>query len=400
MLILMSIKTFTTDKLVRRLLPLYIAAFFQGFVLWYAIEKLFMRSIGFDDAGIGVAAAAYSALLILVETPSGILADRWSRKGVLVIGSCMLGLSSLICGISTSPPLFFAGTLLWGVFFAMYSGTYDSIVYDTLVEERQDTEKYNRYYGYIRFLDSIALVLGSILGGLLSSHTLTGAFFWSIPSAIISIVALFAFREPKIHKAEPLGTVSEHLSSTFRAVLGKKGLITLLATLICTSLVMEILFDFYQLWLLETNTTAELYGITSATLTLSLGAAGLIAAHARNRHTTTLIAALCLLSGSIILLFSHQLAVIVIAQFSIGTGATILSIIFTKDLHDKLSSRVRAGASSAVNTFSRIIFVPVSLLFGAISSHKSVFVACFMLTTVAGITFIFERISSYRYAHK
>ncbi len=38
----------------RRLLPLYVAAFLQGFVLWYAVEKLFMRSIGFDDAGIGL----------------------------------------------------------------------------------------------------------------------------------------------------------------------------------------------------------------------------------------------------------------------------------------------------------------------------------------------------------
>ena len=41
------------SQLNRRLIPLYIAVFFQGFVLWYTVEKLFMRIIGFGDAAIG-----------------------------------------------------------------------------------------------------------------------------------------------------------------------------------------------------------------------------------------------------------------------------------------------------------------------------------------------------------
>jgi hypothetical protein len=41
----------------KRFVPLYIAAFFQSFVLWYSIEKLFMRTIGFNNAGIGIIVA-------------------------------------------------------------------------------------------------------------------------------------------------------------------------------------------------------------------------------------------------------------------------------------------------------------------------------------------------------
>ena len=122
-------------RLYRRLLPLYVAAFFQGFVLWYTIEKLFMRSIGFDDAGIGIMVAGYSVVMLLIETPSGILADRWSRKGVLMVASVALAASSLVCGISDSIPFYLVGAGLWGIFFAFYSGTYDSMVYDTLLEE-------------------------------------------------------------------------------------------------------------------------------------------------------------------------------------------------------------------------------------------------------------------------
>jgi len=389
-------RLFPSTTVAKRLVPLYVAAFFQGFVLWYAIEKLFMRSIGFNDAGIGVATAAYSALLILVETPSGILADRWSRKGVLILGSLMLALSSLVCGISTNHIVFIIGTLLWGVYFAMYSGTYDSIVYDTLIEEKEDIGLYDKYYGYVRFYDSIALTLGSLIGGALSHFGLRGVFLWTIPLATASIIALLFFKEPKVHKSEPLGKVTEHVTETFKAVLGKKSLIALLATLVCASLVMEILFDFYQLWLLAIGTKSEIYGIASATLTLSLGAAGLIAVKVHKRHTATLLAVISVIIGSTLLMFSKHAALIMAAQLAIGVGATVLSILFTKDLHDTLPSRIRAGASSAVNTLSRIIFVPVSLIFGAVSAHASIFTACGILVAVGVLTLICERLFTLR----
>ena len=70
----------------RRLAPLYAAVFLQGLVLWVPIEKLFMTSIGFDAAGVGLMAAVYAAVVPFFELPSGILADRWSRRGVLILG--------------------------------------------------------------------------------------------------------------------------------------------------------------------------------------------------------------------------------------------------------------------------------------------------------------------------
>jgi hypothetical protein len=55
----------------RRLLPLHVAVALQGFMLWVPVEKLFMNEIGFDAAAVGVMAAAYAAVVPLVEIPSG-----------------------------------------------------------------------------------------------------------------------------------------------------------------------------------------------------------------------------------------------------------------------------------------------------------------------------------------
>jgi|SRR5215216_7321530 len=53
--------------LTRRLLPLQIGVALQGLILWAPIEKLFMTEIGFDAAAVGMMAAAYAAVVPLLE---------------------------------------------------------------------------------------------------------------------------------------------------------------------------------------------------------------------------------------------------------------------------------------------------------------------------------------------
>lgn len=83
-------------SLIYRIWPLFAAKFLLRFVLWYAIEKLFLGAIGFDDSGVAMIAAIYASVSLAVEVPSGVLADRWSRKGVWVLAALALAMSSFL----------------------------------------------------------------------------------------------------------------------------------------------------------------------------------------------------------------------------------------------------------------------------------------------------------------
>ena len=74
-----------------RLLPLQLSALCSGVMLWVPIEKLFMTEIGFTPASVGVMAGVYAGVVPVLEIPSGLLADRWSRKGVLMVATLALG---------------------------------------------------------------------------------------------------------------------------------------------------------------------------------------------------------------------------------------------------------------------------------------------------------------------
>jgi MFS family permease len=192
----------TPGSLARRLRPLQIGAGLQSFMLWVPVEKLFQTQIGFDAAAIAVMAAAYAAIVPLLEVPSGILADRWSRSGILIIASAAAAASALVGGLSHNVATYIVAALILGVYFAMNSGTIDSVVYDTVMEETGSADLYEHWIGRVRMVESAAFTTSALGGGLLAdaaSPRLT--YFLTVPYVLASIIAFGRFREPRLHRA-------------------------------------------------------------------------------------------------------------------------------------------------------------------------------------------------------
>ena len=192
------------DVLRRRLLPLYAAAFLGALALWVPIEKLFMTTIGFDAASVGAMAAVYAAVVPVLEVPSGVLADRWSRRGVLILG--------LDRGdrqrphrrwFSQSVTVYMVSAVFLGVFFALQSGTFESVVYDTRARETGDSDAFERTIGRVRLMESVGLVASALVGGAIAEIApLRATYFITAPLLLASALVLLLFREPQLHKAE------------------------------------------------------------------------------------------------------------------------------------------------------------------------------------------------------
>src|SRR5262245_32342184 len=118
----------------RRLVPLKVAIGLSGMGLWVPVEKLFMTHIGFTARSVAIMAAAYAAIVPLVEVPSGILADRWSRSRLMACASIALFASTLLGGLSRNVPTYIAAGMIVGVYFALSSGKVASIVYRVFME--------------------------------------------------------------------------------------------------------------------------------------------------------------------------------------------------------------------------------------------------------------------------
>lgn len=375
----------SSTSLHRRLLPLHIAVALQGFLLWVPVEKLFMSEIGFDPASVGVMAAAYAAVVPIIEIPSGILADRWSRRGVLVISSVALMLCALIGGLSNNVATYIVSALVLGVYFAMYSGTMDAVVYDTVLDETGDSEAFEKRIGRVRLVESIALVSSALLGGWLASlATPRLMYFLSVPLAALSIVAYLRFREPQLHKTEEATSLRSHLAVTYRTLTQRGRLLPIVALAVLTSLILQLIFEFGPLWLVALAVPAVLYGPYWGALTSTLGLGGLLAGRVQlNRPATLGVVVVLMLLASQVLAMRTGVVVVTIAQVVLALLIVMVSIHVTRLLHDAVPSTIRSGVASGVGAISWIAFLPSALVFGIVSKQSGVHSASWMITAAA-----------------
>ena len=96
----------------------------------------------------------------------------------------------------------------------MQSGTFDAIVYDTVLEETGDSDRFESIVGRVRMVESAALVLGALGGGALAALTTPRVtYFATIPFLVASTAFLLAFREPRLHEAGETRSLREHVAS-------------------------------------------------------------------------------------------------------------------------------------------------------------------------------------------
>ena len=379
--------------LTRRLLPLFIAAFSQGLVLWAPVEKVFLKSLGFDQATLGLMAACYASLIPLLDLTSGLLADRWSRKGVLILASVASMLNALLGGLSHDVPTYLVSTLFFGVEVALVSGTYESIVYDTLLEQTGHSHAFEKRLGQVKLLNSLALIISSLTGGLVATLLSPRlAYFATIPLVAISLGALLTFQEPHLHHSERRISLKSHLLAISQTLFRPGKTLHIITVLLATSLLLSVIFEFGPLWQLALAAPVGLYGLANAAVLSAGGIGSWLSARLTLAKPVAIVGVAGLLvASSLALVIVKNAVVVIFAQGMLVAGGIGVSMVFTRLLHDSISSRVRAGAASGVGALSSIAFVLFALIFGVVSQHVGIFHAGWMVvgvTLLAGVLLV------------
>ncbi len=366
----------------RRLRPLNVAVFLQSMVIWFAAEKLFLSDIGFTPAAIGLMAAVYAGVVPLVEFPSGILADRWSRRGVFCVACVAMALCSLLGGLSHGVGLYLVAAVFLGITIATESGTVDSMIYDLLIEETGEGSDFTRRIGRVRLLQGLGLTAGALLGGVLAELTAPRiTYFATIPPVLVAIAAALAFREPRLHRTEERVSLRQQTSVTLHTIGDRGAVIPVLLLGAVAGVALQVLFEFGPLWLVALAAPAVLFGPHWAALTATFGLGGVLASRIPWHRAGVLVAlGVVMTAASATTAVSHGLAAIVVAQFVLALALALVGIHASQRLHDAIPSQVRAGVASGASTVTWLSFVPAALAFGWLAEAVGVHRAGWLLT--------------------
>jgi MFS family permease len=102
----------------------------------------------------------WSVTGFVLEIPSGVWADRFSRRRLLMLGPALSGAGFALWTFSPSYAAFAAGFVLWGAGSALRSGTLEALVYEELAHCGA-THTYARRIGRSRAVGTLAEVVAT-----------------------------------------------------------------------------------------------------------------------------------------------------------------------------------------------------------------------------------------------
>ncbi|MEN8230634.1 MAG: MFS transporter [Bacteroidota bacterium] len=174
---------------------LYLIKIAKWFMLYMPIVVPFYESNGLSMKDIMVLQAVYSIAIVVLEIPSGYLADVIGRRKTLILGAIFGTFGFATYSFSYGFLGFLIAEIILGIGQSCISGADSAMLYDSLLEQGEE-KKYTRFEGRITSIGNIAEAIAGILGGLLAGITLRAPYFAQSFVAFIALPAAITLVEP------------------------------------------------------------------------------------------------------------------------------------------------------------------------------------------------------------
>jgi len=155
----------------------------------------FYESNGLSMKDIMVLQAVYSVAIVVLEIPSGYLADVIGRRKTLIIGAMFGTIGFTTYSFSFGFAGFLVAEIILGIGASCISGADSAMLFDSLLEKGEE-KKYTKFEGRITSIGNIAEAAAGILGGLLAGITLRAPYFAQSFIALIALPAAITLKEP------------------------------------------------------------------------------------------------------------------------------------------------------------------------------------------------------------
>jgi MFS family permease len=203
----------------RRNIPtLYAFWFLRDFQLWIPVWIVFLTiEQGFSLTAITSAEGLFLVGVVLLEVPTGAVADRWGRSRSLALGALTLAMAVLIFAFITSVAFLLTSFLLWSLASTLMSGADNALLFDTLKADGREAD-YERVAGRGSAIHWAGAALAVLLGGPVAAwlDIRTTIFIGSGTCLLTALVALSLWEAPRATAERPGERYWATIGSAFR----------------------------------------------------------------------------------------------------------------------------------------------------------------------------------------
>ncbi|MBW3003507.1 MFS transporter [Candidatus Woesearchaeota archaeon] len=333
-------------------------SFIDHIRLIWMISTLYLLWLGFSFTNIGIHETIFAIVIVLLELPTGALADIIGRKKAVIISCLLNGAGFVAIGLMTLPMHYYMIALVMGIAFSFISGADIALLYDS-VKRLGKRKHYKKIRGKINTYNTIASVIGVFLGPYLFTinprlgFIVTGAIYIAAAVVVSTMVEPYTW-----HKRLNLRTHWRQTVNGLKYTLKHKQIMWLIGFFFFTTIGIEFFFDFWQQPLLvAAGLDVKFFGIFFAGM---LGVRGLLSWYThRIEHRLKEKASLAFILGSHVILyiiFSVAGFYALVISFAIFYGVLAFQdIVFEDYFNSHIESRTRATVLSVKSLVYNLI---------------------------------------------
>ena len=369
-------------NLKHNIIKLYLLKAVKWFMIVMPIIVLFFESKGLSLTQIMILQGTYSLFVALFEIPSGFFADIYGRKNSLVIGSIFLFLGYVIFSFFSGFNEFLFAEILLGVGGSLISGADSAILYDTLLEIKEEDE-YTKIEGRTYAIGNFSEGIAGVLGGFLAMTSINMPVYIQTIVMFLSIPIAMTLVEPKssYKLAKSFSSIITVVKDTFIYQRKLRWYIVYSSSMGIATLSIA---WFVQPFLMEIDTPIIYYGIIWAFLNFTAGITSYYS-YLFNNHNL-------LIYISLIMITSLILLGINVSYF----GLTFIILIYllrgiiTPKLRNLINinstSERRATVLSLRSFVIRISFAVIAPILGYISDSSDLSLVFYVLAFIVGFS--------------
>ena len=369
-------------NLKHNILKLYLLKAVKWFMIVMPIIVLFFESKGLSLTQIMILQGTYSLFVALFEIPSGFFADIYGRKNSLVIGSIFLFLGYVIFSFFSGFNEFLFAEILLGVGGSLVSGADSAILYDTLLEIKEEDE-YTKIEGRTYAIGNFSEGIAGVLGGFLAMTSINMPVYIQTIVMFLSIPIAITLVEPKssYKLAKSFSSIITVVKDTFIYQRKLRWYIVYSSSMGIATLSIA---WFVQPFLMEIDTPIIYYGIIWAFLNFTAGITSYYS-YLFNNHNLLIYISLIMITSLILLGFNiSYFGLIFIILIYLLRG--VITPKLRNLININSTSERRATVLSLRSFVIRISFAVIAPILGYISDSSDLSLVFYVLAFIVGFS--------------
>lgn len=358
---------------------------FSSFVFEGSIFVIFLVSRGLTYSETAYLFSFYAVAVIVFEYLTGIFADKYSRRGILILSNVCLITGEICFLIGNRLYVFIIGMLLMALSIASKSGADYAYLYDKLTElEKSDyfDEIISNLGSLALLISAISLVIGSALTKIAIYLPLVGTIIFSI----LSLLMLLMFKEPSVRNRQQ--STADIVKNTIRTSITNKEIMRYFLISVLIFPCYHVLDQLFQPYMNMSGINLEHFGVFYTILTVSQAVGTKISGYlAKLNPKYTLYTSCCIIISGFYLMSIQSKYIVFIISVIMGASFGIYYTVNTIVVNKLINSNIRASILSFQHLLTKIMQTVMFAVLGIFINNSPLGTIFFFFSIVISVLF-------------